>query len=348
MLREEVKDMSRFKKGLLNALFLTSIFALTIWAVFKGQDIGQVADCLAIADIRDVIPAIACVVLFIIGESVIILYLLRTLGTKARFSHCCLYSFIGFFYSCITPSASGGQPMQVVAMHKDDIPAAVSTVVMAIVTITYKLVLVVIGCLVMLLQPTDIMLHLDGLENLVYLGLALNIGCIAILLLLVFKPSIVRGCAKTVLAWIGRIRPFRHPDKIDARLDHVMNQYAGTADYYRAHKAVILNVFVLSLVQRVFLFLVTWLAYQAFGLSGDSLFTIVILQAMISVVVDMLPLPGGIGVSETLFLQIFQPIFGSALVLPGMIISRGISYYTQLLLSAVMTIAATFVLRKRK
>ena len=335
------------KKGLLNALFLFSVFALTLWAVFRDQDLGQIADCLAMADWRFIPPAMACVVLFIMGESAIILYLLRTLGTKARFSHCCLYSFIGFFYSCITPSASGGQPMQVIAMRKDDVPVAVSTVVLAIVTITYKLVLVVIGCLVMVLQPAEIMSHLEGVEGLVYLGLVLNVGCIAILLLLVFKPSIVRNSAKAVLGWVNRIRPLKNPDRINARLERTMNQYAGTADYYRSHKAVMVNVFVLTLLQRVFLFLVTWLTYQAFGLSGESLITLLTLQAMISVVVDMLPLPGGMGVSETLFLQIFLPIFGSELELPGMIISRGISYYTQLLLSAVMTVAASFILRKR-
>lgn len=335
------------KKGLLNALFLFSVFALTLWAVFRDQDLGQIADSLAMADWRFIPPAMACVVLFIMGESAIILYLLRTLGTKARFSHCCLYSFIGFFYSCITPSASGGQPMQVVAMRKDDVPVAVSTVVLAIVTITYKLVLVVIGCVVMLLHPPQIMSHLDGVEGLVYLGLALNVGCIAILLLLVFKPSIVRNSAKAVLGWVNRIRPLKNPDRINARLERTMNQYAGTADYYRSHKAVMVNVFVLTLLQRVFLFLVTWVTYLAFGLSGESLITLLTLQAMISVVVDMLPLPGGMGVSETLFLQIFLPIFGSELVLPGMIISRGISYYTQLLLSAVMTVAASFILRKR-
>jgi len=31
-----------------------------------------------------------------------------------------------------------------------------------------------------------------------------------------------------------------------------------------------------------------------------------------------------------------------------MVVSRGISYYTQLLLSAVMTLAAMFIMRKKK
>ena len=62
----------------------------------------------------------------------------------------------------------------------------------------------------------------------------------------------------------------------------------------------------------------------------------------------MLPLPGGMGVSENLFLQIFLPVFGSELVLPGMVISRGISYYTQLLISAAVTAVSTFAVKSPK
>jgi len=59
-----------------------------------------------------------------------------------------LFSSVGFFFSCITPSASGGQPAQIYYMKKEKIPIPVSTLVLMIVTITYKLVLVVIGVVV--------------------------------------------------------------------------------------------------------------------------------------------------------------------------------------------------------
>ena len=106
----------------------------------------------------------------------------------------------------------------------------------------------------------------------------------------------------------------------------------------------IVHVFLITLVQRIALFLVAYLTYRAFALSGHSVTVITSLQAMISVAADMLPLPGGMGVSETLFLQIFEPIFGEELVLPGMMLCRGVSYYTQLLLSAIMTLASMFIL----
>lgn len=334
-------------KPFLNLLFLVAIFGLTLWSVFHGEDLGQVLLFLRTADLVYILSGILCVVLFIVGESVVIYYLMRTLGSHIQFFHCCLYSFIGFFYSCITPSASGGQPMQVVAMRKDHIPVAVSTVVLAIVTITYKLVLVLLGTAIMLIRPARIMIYLEPVEPLMYLGLALNIVCIALLLLLVFHPSAVQVCVEKIFSFLNRIRPFKHPEKHAETLNHLISQYKGSAEFYRTNRHVIINVFFITLVQRLLLFFVTWLTYRAFGLSGESLPVIVLLQGMISVASDMLPLPGGMGVSENLFLDIFLPIFGEALVLPGMMISRGISYYTQLFISALVTAAAAFIIKEK-
>ena len=98
------------------------------------------------------------------------------------------------------------------------------------------------------------------------------------------------------------------------------------------------------------LFAVTWFVYQSFGLHGTGFWEILFLQAVISVSVDMLPLPGGMGISETLFLTIFKPVFGT-LLLPGMVLSRGLGYYGELLISAIFTVVAQLTIgqeRKKK
>lgn len=331
-----------------NWVFLAIIFAFTLWSVFYGEDLDQILIYLKEADNKYMIYAVGCVLLFIIGESTVIYYLMRTLGTRVQFSHCCLYSFIGFFYSCITPSASGGQPMQVVAMRKDRIPVAVSTVVLAIVTITYKLVLVLIGTAVLVIRPAHLMIYLDGIEPIIYLGLVLNVVFILLLFFLVFHPNLVRSTAEKILALLHRIRHFQDFEKQKKWLDGIIDQYHGTAEFYGNHKFVIVNVFFITLLQRCLLFLVTWFTYRAFHLAGQSLLTIVLLQAMIAVAADMLPLPGGMGVSENLFLAIFDRIFGESLVRAGVLLSRGISYYTQLLISAVMTAVASLVINDKR
>lgn len=334
-------------KKILNTVFLAVVFILTLLSVFRGEDISQVLTYIRTADPLYVGLSIICVILFILGESVVIHYMLETLGSRVRFSQCCLFSFIGFFYSSITPSASGGQPMQVVAMRKAQIPVAVSTVVLAIVTVTYKLVLVLIGAVILLIRPASLMVYLEPVESIMYLGMGLNVVCIAALLLLVFDPHVIRTIATSVLALVNRVRPLRRPEKQAARIDRIVSQYQGAAEFYRSHTHVIIRVFLITLAQRLILFLITWFSYCSFRLSGHSMPVIVSLQAMISVASDMLPLPGGMGISENLFLEIFHQIFGEDLVLPGMMISRGISYYTQLLISGIMTIVASFAIKEK-
>ena len=335
-------------KSVFNFIFLVTVFSLTVWSVFHGEDVGKILLYIRDANPAYIFPSILCVILYIISESAIIFYLMHKLSSPVQFSHCCLYSFIGFFYCCITPSASGGQHMQVVVMRKDGIPAAVSTVILAIITIVYKLVLILIGAAVMLLRPAQIMVYLDPVESVIYLGLVLNVICVLALLLLVFDPNLVRLIASKTLTLINKIHPLRNIDKQTARIERITQQYHGTAEFYRNNTRVIFIVFLITFVQRVMLFLVTWLTYRSFGMTEHSMPVIVSLQAMISVAADMMPLPGGMGISENLFLDIFHTIFGEAHVIPGMVISRGISYYSQLLISAVMTVAGTYILNKSK
>jgi uncharacterized protein (TIRG00374 family) len=182
-----------------------------------------------------------------------------------------------------------------------------------------------------------------------YVGLFLNVLCIAILFMLVFHPGGIRICAEWFLSVRNKIRSPKNPEKQRKKLDNLIGQYTGTADFFKTNQHVIIHVLLITFIQRCVLFLVTWMTYCAFQLSGERMSVIVTLQAMISVASDMLPLPGGMGVSENLFLEIFQPIFGEDFVIPGMVISRGISYYSQMLISGVMTFFATFfVLGKRK
>lgn len=335
-------------KKLFSSLFFVAVFVLTFWYVFHDENLNRVLFFLGTARMCYIIPAVAFVIAFILGESVVIHYLLRKLGNRVSFFHCSLFSFIGFFYSAITPSASGGQPMQIVAMRKDGISVPAATVVLGIVTITYKLVLVLLGCAVLLFRPDGIMKYLDDVEPLMYLGLGLNLAFISFLLMLIFSPGLVRTCGRWIFSLIHRIRPFSDPEAVNSRLEKVISDYSGTASFFRNNPRIIVHVFFITLIQRLCLFSVVWFTYLAFGLHRESPIVIIMLYATISVAVDMLPLPGGMGISETLFLSIYEPIFGEALVLPGMMICRGISYYTQLLISAIMTGAAQLILRPKK
>ena len=96
------------KKTLLNVSFLVLVFGLTIYYIFHGEDIGSLLCYIRQSEIIYWIAGIILVVLFILSESVIIYYMMRSVGQPVILTHCFLYSFVGFFFSVITPSATGG------------------------------------------------------------------------------------------------------------------------------------------------------------------------------------------------------------------------------------------------
>ena len=122
------------------------------------------------------------------------------------------------------------------------------------------------------------------------------------------------------------------------RLDASMETYKGASKFLKENKLVIFNTTMISFIQRFFLFSITYLVYRSFGLSTETYFTITILQSIISIAVDMLPLPGGMGISEGLYLRIFTPLFGTAsLTTASMLVSRGFSYYVLVIVSGIIS-----------
>lgn len=339
------------KKMLFNIIFLLLVFGMTIYGVFRDEDLGEIVRIVGTVKLPWLIPGIICVVIFIWGESIILHYLFRTSGIPVKERICFLFSSVGFFFSCITPSASGGQPAQIYYMKKENIPIPVSTLLLMVVTIIYKLVLVVIGVGLMIFGQGFIRAWLSGILPVFYMGVALNVFCVAAMLVLVFHNTLARSILLNGMAILERMHLMKHKKYRVERLMASMEQYSGTAVYLRTHPGILAIVFLITVFQRTALFLATYFVYRAFGLHEHSLALVTMLQAVISVSVDMLPLPGGMGISEKLFSVIFLPVFGEGLLIPGMILSRGLGYYTELLLSALLTIAAQFVLgkhRKRK
>ena len=332
------------KKTILNLLFLVLVFALTLYYVFHGEDMEALAAYLKQSDVRYWIAGTVLVVFFILSESVIIYYMMRSVGQPAILTHCFLYSFVGFFFSAITPSATGGQPAQLYFMKKDKLSMSISTLILMVVTITYKAVLVVIGLVVVIFRPRVIMQYLSPVIGWCYLGVALNVFCVAFMMILVFHPTLAENILVSLIRVFCRITHSKKEKKWIQKISGAMEKYRSVADYLRKNKRVIVNVLLITFIQRIMWFFITYLIYLSFSLQGVGAVTITTLQGMISVSVDMLPLPGGMGMSETLFLSIFRPICGKNFVLPVMVVSRGISYYTQLIISAIMAGVAYFTI----
>lgn len=336
------------KRVMINIVLFIVIFLLTIYGVFNGEDLGEIKKDVLECNYIWLIPTIICIFIFIWCESVIIWFLMRSYGIKIKKRECFLYSSVGFFFNSVTPSATGGQPMQIYFMKKKKIPIPISTVILMIVTIIYKLVLVVIGLGILIFARGFVAHYMEDVLAIFYIGLLINIICIAVLMILVFHQTLAQKMAVLFLKLLEKLHLLKKRRNRINKLVDSMDLYRETATYIRQHMGRMVLIFVFTFFQRCMLFSVTWFVYKAFGLSGTSFVSVITLQAVISIAADMLPFPGGMGISESLFLKLFLPVFGEALLLPGLVLSRGIGYYCQLIISGIFTMIATAAILFKK
>lgn len=338
----------KLKKVFLNAIFLAFCVGVTLFYVFHNEDIDVIKGYIKDAYWFLWIIGSICVLMFILGEAVIFKYLLQTLGYKTSLWKCSLYSFVGFFFACVTPSASGGQPMQAWFMTRDGVPVQLSTLALLIITINYKTVLLIYGFALVIFKPAGIYGMLTSAMPWIYLGLFLNVVIVWFMITLAVKPKF----AQTIVMWIfGRLSKIFKKRKfyiIENKAEKAMNDYVVRSKNLMKHKALMARVLGITFLQRTILFFVTYLVIVSFGYTGVGPVTATWLQGLISLSVDMLPLPGGMGVSEHIFNLIFRPVLGSELTTSALIVSRGLAYYTQLMISAVMTAVAYIVIFGRR
>ena len=316
---------------------------VSVYFVFSGQDSAAVFSYIMESSQAFWFIGFILVIAFIICESVIIFYLLREFGETPLLTHCFLYSFVGFFFSLVTPTASGGQPMQLVFMKRDGLSLTRCIIALLLVTITYESVLILVGLVIVVLRPVSIIAMLAPVMIWIRLGIVLNVFCVGGMLSLVLVPSIASSVTFWGIRVVGKFAGQERAERWRTAAASALENYREASVFIKTHRRVMLNVMGITILQRCLLFAVTYVVLVSFSVDTLNILETIMLQGSISLSADMLPLPGGLGISEHLYSIIFEPACG-ALTTPTLVISRGLSFYAQLLVSAAMSAVAYLVI----
>ena len=112
-------DTNRKKKLALNIIVFLTIMTFTIWFVFREEDFGAVRTAMEEMSLGHLLLAVVIALFFVGMEGIMIWYLLRSIDGTSTLASCISCSVIGFVFSGFTPSATGGQPMQLFYLKRD-------------------------------------------------------------------------------------------------------------------------------------------------------------------------------------------------------------------------------------
>ena len=176
------------------------------------------------------------------------------------------------------------------------------------------------------------------LTGVILLGVGLAVFALldAAMFLFLFLPGPARRLLYGGIALLAKVRPGLDRIALEEKADAHLAEYRRGAQLIRRAPDLLVRVLGLSALQLACSYVMPYVVYRAFGLSGYSMGQVFALQALCAIAVGYLPLPGSAGAAESVFLRGFLLIFGDALVAPAMILTRTMNCYLVLAATAVV------------
>lgn len=326
--------MKKTKKLLRNLILFFVLIVLTFYIILKDQNISEIVSILANVNKKFVLIAILCMCFYMICEAINIGRTLKALKEKSTFLKNIKYALIGFFFSSITPAATGGQPMQIYYMHKDRISVANSTLALLINLTCVQIVTISMALF-------SLAFNYKYLNNVLAwffaIGVILNVTALTLLFISIFSKRITKGIIKIVIR-ILKFFKVKDIENKQLKLENELSRYQNSATYIKGNTPVILKNLITTYIQFIAFYSISYLVYCSFGLSGHNIFQILTMQSLLYATVSGIPSPGAVGVSEGGYMAIFASIFPENLLDGAMLLTRGVNFYLFVAISAVVVI----------
>lgn len=335
--------MSKNKKTIKNLIIFILLIIFTFYIILKDQDIVEITQVLRNVRLEYVVIAIVAMLIYLVLESVNMGRTLKTLNEKSSFIQNFRYVLIGFFFSSITPAASGGQPMQIYYMHKNGISIANSTLSLLINLCSFQIITISFAMISLIFNYKYLT---TGLVWLFVIGVTLNSIALSLLLIGIFSKKL-SACLVKISVKILSFFKIKNIEEKQEKLEKELFKYQGSAAYIKQNIEVMLKTILTTFVQILFYYSIPFWIYSSFGFSEYNIIQIISLQAILYATVSGIPLPGAVGVSEGGFLGIFKNIFTTSTLNSAMILNRGVSFYLFVLISAILVISQALVANKK-
>lgn len=328
------------KKKIFSYLLLFVMIAITLVVLLRSFEIKDVFTVLMQAKFEWLFLGCLLIFIYIACEGESMRLICRAIGVNYSVPRGFVYAAIDIYFCAVTPSATGGAPLMMVYMSKDDIPYTKSSVMILLNSVMYTLAMVVLVAVSLILCPFILREDHPFFRICLGIGIFCSIGLITLCLLGIFCESLVEKMARKIIRLLSKLHLVRHADALEQKLTDVFCEYKQAARILRQHPLVMLWAFLLNLVQRAAYYAVAFAAYLALGGEDLSmLLPLFAIQAVTSISVYSIPLPGAMGASEAMFLILYKTIFPNEDErVAALLLTRGISFYLNVIFCAVVTV----------
>ena len=335
----------KLKKQILNSVFLVVLIGVTLTVLFVSQDINlnDIWHFLYNCNPWYIAGAFGGLLGFILFEAASLHMISRKLKYKSKFTSSIAYSTSDIYYSAITPSATGGQPASVYYMMRDGMSGGQAGFTVLLNIVSYTIATILVGLFGVIACP-GMFGHIGHwlAKTLIIFGFVIQLLLLALLLLCLFRARIILAIGNWGISVATKLHIVKKPDKWRKKLNDMITKYRSCRKVIKEHPMLFVNAVLLNIAQRVSQTLIPCFVIMAsprFATTEVTFLQLFCMQAYVMIGYNSIPLPGGTGVYEYLYPNVFGIGFPDmTFVLSAMMVSRAISFYIGIAVTGLYTL----------
>lgn len=322
-------------KTIFNIFTITLSVSLLAYFCLSDNGLVTLAHHIREFKIEWLIAAFLCMIADLFLDTCLIYEFTRGIRQDYTFARAFKVCMVGHLYSAITPFQSGGQPMQIYVMTKQQVDAGIATSALVQKFFVYQTGIALYSLFAIIFQFSHFKSTLTALMwGLTITGFAAQILMSGILMIISFNQKITRVLLTILAKFLTKIRLIRNYDSTIASWETQIGIFhQSNQDLYKDRR-MLLKTYVLTFLQLTALFTVSYCIYRSFNLGRTPAINMICSQAFVTMVSSLIPLPGAAGASEGSFYVFFSGYFTQETVKSAILLWRVITYYAVILISA--------------
>ncbi len=326
-------------------ILILSLGLVILFVMQDAENLSKLPEILGNTTPIYLIFALLCMVFFWVLEIIVQHMFTKSLYRKQDVKNSIKVSMIGQFYNCVTPFASGGQPMQVYYLSKNGVPVGVATTALVAKFIIYQLTLIIYSSVAIIFRLNFFTTNISGFVYLAVLGFLINFFVITFCFTAAYfntaTKKIINFFFKVISAIrIGKFRLVKDPSALVERIETEVNNFTMSFAMVRKQRGLLIKTFLLSVVQLTVLMIIPFILFLAFNpVGGVDIVTMISAQVLVTMISSFVPIPGASGAAEGSFYIFFHMFFGAATAV-AMLIWRFITYYFTIIVGGIFVMRA--------
>lgn len=243
---------------------------------------------------------------------------------------------LGLFWSAITPSSTGGQPMQVYYMSKHRVDVGYSSSRLLNRFLVYQIIMTIMTVIAVILKFSYFQENMDTpiLSTLVTIGFISQTFITSVFVFLAFSKRLTAKATRGIAAILCKVKLVKDKERLKKSLEVQLSKFHVGNRMIFSKPRLVLAAAGLTVIQLITMFLVPYCIYRSFGLREASPFDMVCSQAFVTLISGMIPIPGASGAAEFSFSALFALFFTPATIKSATLIWRIITYYLSIIVGA--------------